>query len=219
MILEDHIKDNKDLFTNKVIQISKDLNEINPDWLMGIMYHESRLDPHIRNKLNAVGLIQFMPDTAESLGTTPDKLAAMSNVSQLDYVYKYFKPYRNKLNTAYDLFLTTFFPAGIGKPDTWIIHSDKLKPETIAKWNSIFDLDKSNSITIGEYKQYLDQIFDRYGLDPYAKGSGFMLPMIEIFSDPAKALKKKDLKKKILIGAGILAGIGVVLALIFTPRK
>lgn len=38
----------------------------------------------------ATGLIQFMPSTAKQLGTTTDKLAAMTEVDQLDYVAKYF---------------------------------------------------------------------------------------------------------------------------------
>lgn len=41
----------------------------------------------------ATGLIQFMPATAQGMGTTTAALAAMSAVQQLDYVQRYFKPY------------------------------------------------------------------------------------------------------------------------------
>ena len=43
-----------------------------------------------RSKYRATGLIQFMPKTAKNLGTSTQQLFKMSNVQQLDYVYKYF---------------------------------------------------------------------------------------------------------------------------------
>src|SRR4051812_1834879 len=47
--------------------------------------------PSIRNAAGsgATGLIQFMPSTARSLGTSTDAMAKMTDVAQLDYVAKY----------------------------------------------------------------------------------------------------------------------------------
>jgi hypothetical protein len=54
----------------------------------------------IRSPIGAVGLIQFTEDTAESLGTTTDKLSAMSFENQSKYVIKYFK--QRKVKMHYD---------------------------------------------------------------------------------------------------------------------
>lgn len=113
------VKENREQFANKVIEIAAYLG-INPDWLMAVMYLESGINPAARNKItNATGLIQFMPDTAKSLGTTIADLSAMSNVRQLDYVKAYLSPYKGKMRSLADTYLTVFYPAAISKPSTW----------------------------------------------------------------------------------------------------
>jgi len=54
----------------------------------------------IRSPIGAVGLIQFTEDTAESLGTTTDKLSTLSFEEQSKYVIKYFK--QRKVKMHYD---------------------------------------------------------------------------------------------------------------------
>jgi len=169
MILENYITENKDLFINRVNEISTILG-INPDWLMLDMYHESGLDSSAVNPNGgATGLIQFMPATAAGLGTSTDDLLNMSNVDQLDYVLAYFKPYAGRIKTAYDIFLIDFFPAALGKPDDYIFHTSNLSAQTIANANKIFDLDGDGQITMAEYKQNLNNYFSKYGLDPSKK--------------------------------------------------
>lgn len=56
--------------------------------------------PHVRGQGQAIGLIQFMPATADELGTSVEQLASMSAIEQLDYVERYlikrgFKPGMN----------------------------------------------------------------------------------------------------------------------------
>lgn len=60
-----------------------------PDDLMAIIKSESGFSTTAKNKSGATGLIQFMPSTAEDLGTTTDALAKMSDSEQMDYVEKY----------------------------------------------------------------------------------------------------------------------------------
>ncbi|MGC8160121.1 transglycosylase SLT domain-containing protein, partial [Salmonella enterica] len=72
--------ENKVEFTDKVKTISTELG-INHNWLMFVMWFESKLNPQAVNPISgATGLIQFMPSTARSLGTTTDVLRRMSNV-------------------------------------------------------------------------------------------------------------------------------------------
>lgn len=156
MIFENYIKTNKTLFISKVNQISSLLG-IEPDWLMFTMMFESGLNPKAINQYTkAVGLIQFMPNTALGLGITTDLLYQMSNIDQLDYVYKYLKPYVGKMHSMTDVYFAVFFPAAIGKPNTHILQTSSLSASKIAEQNQIFDLNKDKQITVGEVTQYLE---------------------------------------------------------------
>lgn len=156
MWYSEYVKNNKEAFLNKVVSISNQLG-INPNWLMFVMYWESGLNPAIRNKYSgATGLIQFMPATATALGTSVSALANMSNVEQLDYVYKYYRPYAGHMNNLYDVYLVTFFPAALGKADNWVLQTSSLSPRIIAEQNPAIDLNKDKQITVGEFKRYVD---------------------------------------------------------------
>lgn len=153
------VKENTAAFEQKVVDISKSLG-IKPNWLMQVMYIESSLNHRIVNKdTSATGLIQFMPNTARSLGTTIADLAAMSNVAQLDYVYKYLAPYKSKLKRYVDVYMTVFFPAAVGKSNDAVIKTNTLSAATIARVNPAYDLDKNKEISVGEiYKAILKRV-------------------------------------------------------------
>lgn len=156
MWFENKVTTNKEAFLQKVKLISAKLG-IDPNWLMFVMNSESGLNPAAYNPNGgASGLIQFMPDTAIGLGTTTAALRQMSNVDQLDYVYKYFYPYRGKMDSIYDLYLVTFFPAALGKGDSYILQTSKLSAKVIADANPGIDLDNNDQITVGEFKNWID---------------------------------------------------------------
>jgi hypothetical protein len=145
-------------FVEKVKYISQRLG-IDPDWLMGVMWQESRLRPGAKNSISgATGLIQFMPNTALSLGTTIQALAAMDAVTQLDYVYQYYAPYAGKIHSFADTYFVTFFPVAIGKPDDWVLQSEKLSAEKIATQNNIYDVNRDGKLTVAEVKSKLPKI-------------------------------------------------------------
>ena len=152
MIFEEYVKENKERFISKVKEISE-LLSINPEWLMFTMWFESRLKANAINpKSMAAGLIQFMPSTAKALGTSTDGLLKMSNIEQLDYVYKYLKPYKGRMKTWVDVYLAVFYPAAMGKGDNYVIKSD-----LVAKQNQIFDLNKDLDISVDEIKKVLQE--------------------------------------------------------------
>ncbi|MGN0014863.1 MAG: transglycosylase SLT domain-containing protein [Candidatus Gastranaerophilaceae bacterium] len=77
-------------FSAKVEEIAKKLN-CDPNDLLGMMYSESGLNSTaVNGSSGATGLIQFMPSTAQGLGTSTAELANMSPIEQLDYVEKFF---------------------------------------------------------------------------------------------------------------------------------
>lgn len=147
-------------FAEVVNAVAKNLGMQNPNWLMQVIHAESAgtFSPSIQNpKTKATGLIQFMPATAIGLGTTVEALKKMSRVQQMAWVQKYFWPYRNRLNSYYDVYLVVFFPAAIGKPDNWIMQTSKLSPEIIAKQNPAINIQKDGKITVAEFKEYLQK--------------------------------------------------------------
>ena len=171
MMFENLVKENKVEFLSKVRQISANLG-IEPDWLMIVMSAESGInpqavnyqpkkgdskDPYIRSAYRATGLIQFMPHTAENIGTTNQTLYRMNNVQQLVYVEKYFKylGMTGKMHCVEDLYLATFFPIAVGKPDTFILQARDLSAYAVASENTGIDLNKDLKITVAEFKQYI----------------------------------------------------------------
>lgn len=99
-------------FLTKLVQVSSRLG-CNPEHLLTAMFYESAgtLDPgirgpHVPGDGQAVGLIQFMPSTAAGLGTSAGALAGMSRSQQLDYVEKYFEPFKGQLTSYYKLYAT-----------------------------------------------------------------------------------------------------------------
>jgi hypothetical protein len=161
IVLSQYITQNKDAFLSKVVEIAGKLS-IDPNWLMAVMYKESNLDPMARNSYTgATGLIQFMPATAVGLGTTTAALFTMTNVQQLDYVYKYFKPYSKKMKSYEDTYFAVFFPAAIGKPDEWVIQGGGLSASAVAAQNSGLDYNSDKKITVAEVKTWLYKGFSQ----------------------------------------------------------
>jgi len=98
-----------------------------PNDLMAVIAFESgrTFSPSVKNKLSgATGLIQFMPNTAKSLGTTTTKLSKMTALQQLDYVEKYFQPYKGRLTDIFDLYMAVLWPRAIGKTKSYILFSE-----------------------------------------------------------------------------------------------
>jgi hypothetical protein len=156
----EYVKENRVEFTEKVASICSQLN-IKPEWLMFVMWFESKLNPQAVNPISgATGLIQFMPSTARGLGTTTDVLKRMSNVQQLDYVLAYLRPYKGRMRTWVDVYLAVFYPRAMGNPN-FVITSD-----IVAKQNKIFDLNKDLDISVKEIETALrKQIPEKYRKD------------------------------------------------------
>jgi hypothetical protein len=125
--------------------------------MLAIMYLETdkTMDPSKRNPTpgaTATGLIQFLESTAKNLGTTTDKLGAMTRVDQMAYVEKYFNQSGIKKVAApgiSDLYMAVFAPIGIGKPADYVLYSLEKTPKAY-KDNKIYDTDNNGTITKAE---------------------------------------------------------------------
>jgi hypothetical protein len=96
------------------------------DHLMAAMAFESveTFSPAVKNPMSgATGLIQFMPETAQLLGTNLDDLAALTAEEQLYYVEKYFQPFKGKLTTLEDIYMAILWPRAVGQPNDFVLFS------------------------------------------------------------------------------------------------
>lgn len=139
-------------FRARVHWIAHDLG-LKADDLMACMAWESgeTFSPAIRNGAGsgATGLIQFMPKTAISLGTTVERLAGMAAEDQLNFVYKYFRPWKGRLQNLGDIYMAILWPAGVGQPDSYVLWEKGARPTTYRQ-NAGLDSDKDGRITRAE---------------------------------------------------------------------
>lgn len=136
-------------FVQKVKEMATRLG-VKPEWILAVMKNEAGMDPKARNPNGgATGLIQFMPATARGLGTTTEALSKMSATEQLKYVEKYYSSFKGQIKSGTDLYLATFWPAAVGKSDSY-----KIGGAEVARVNGIFDLNKNGQITAGEFREY-----------------------------------------------------------------
>ena len=135
------------------LQLVADKLGIDPSSLITVMKKESNIDPAAVNKKSgATGLIQFMPKTALSLGTTTDALRKMSAVDQLDYVYLYYKKAGVKPGMdAGDLYVATFYPAALGKSKDTVIGR---KGSPVYDQNVILDKNRDGYITVADIRTH-----------------------------------------------------------------
>lgn len=98
--------------------------QANPDYLMAAMAFETgrTFSPKALNaQSKATGLIQFMPRTAQSLGTTTDQLSRMTAEDQLVFVEQYLTSYKGRMETIEDTYMAILFPIAIGKPNDHVL--------------------------------------------------------------------------------------------------
>lgn len=143
-----------DEFCRRVREIADSLGT-DPNHLMACMAFESgeTFSPAVKNAAGsgATGLIQFMPSTAQALGTTTDELASMTAEEQLDYVETYFKPSRGKLTSLDDVYMAILWPAAVGKPSDYVLFA-KDDPEHPKRYiqNAGLDFNQDGIITKAE---------------------------------------------------------------------
>lgn len=108
---------------------------INPyaGYVMACVAFESAktFSPSVKNGAGsgAVGLIQFMPATARSLGTDTLALSKMSALEQLEYVFKYLTNchMNSRISSLEDMYMSILLPSAIGKPLDYVLFKSGTK--------------------------------------------------------------------------------------------
>jgi hypothetical protein len=147
----------------KLIQVAEAVGA-DPDLLAAVISLETgaTFDPSIPNQaclrrtgdLNrcATGLIQFTPDTAKMLGTSPADLRSMNICRQLDFVQKFYERVTRGrgIRVRGDEYVAPFAPEFLGRPDdVEIYRQGQLEYDR----NRGLDLDSDGVITVGELRQ------------------------------------------------------------------
>lgn len=145
----------------KVEQIAARL-KTDPKWLLAAMSFEtggSFSPSEVNGASGATGLIQFMPSTARSLGTSTGALAGMSRLQQLDYVEKYLFPYSGRLNSLEDVYMSILWPAAVGKSNNTVLMSGNVA----YRQNDGLDINSDGAITkaeaAGKVREHYRQLF------------------------------------------------------------
>lgn len=125
--------------------------DIPVDFLMSAMAFETgeSFSPGVLSQAGsgATGLIQFMPSIAERLGTTVEELKSMTAEQQLDYVEKYFTPYKGRLRTLADVYMAILWPKAVGEGEDDVL----FRQGTIQyAQNRGLDLNKDDEVTVSE---------------------------------------------------------------------
>jgi hypothetical protein len=117
-------------FLDKVVSVSSELG-FDPNDLLRVIDFETagsfspKAQPIRKDGTkisSATGLIQFLEKTANGLGTTTADLANMTAVEQLDYVKRYFEPFKGRIKNFGDVYMAVHWPKGVGKDDSYVMY-------------------------------------------------------------------------------------------------
>ena len=147
-------------FEQKVRAISQKL-DVPPEWLMAVMYTESRFDAKVKNRRGsgAVGLIQWMPITAKEHNLSSSEIQNLSHIEQLDYVYTYLKTVQERygsFSTLTDLYLGILYPKAIGNDHCFSLFE---KPSLAYKLNKGLDENKDGRVSISDIDKRMKRLY------------------------------------------------------------
>ena len=147
-------------FGHEVRRVARAL-DIPAEWLMAVMYAESRLDPAIVNQRGsqATGLIQFMPTTARELGTSVAALRQMTALEQLTYVQRYLADVRDRYGpyqSLTDLYLAILYPKARSQDYCYTLYA---KPSMAYDRNRGLDEDRDGRVSVSDVDQFVRRLF------------------------------------------------------------
>lgn len=154
------------IFKQKLKEISQAIN-IDENSIIKLMKHESGLDPTIKNSIGCVGLIQFCPSSGAVKTINGQQYTLEDLRNNLEIQMEAIKQFwvagykRGKIRKPADLYIYNFFPVAAGKGDDFVLQTNNLSAQTIAKSNPIFNRilgrERSTPLTVGDLTQYYEK--------------------------------------------------------------
>lgn len=171
----------------------------NVNAIAAVIQIESGGKPSAVNKTSgATGLIQFMPSTAKTLGTTVEALRGMSALEQLDFVERYYeRTLAGFMPTdPGDYYVATFMPAYLGRADSDVIAR---KGEKVYDQNTGLDFDQNGELTVGDVRAVFHRTYDSAATrGPWVPGA----------SQVPQGTSHLSQGQGLLVGAGVLLVVG-----------
>ncbi len=126
-----------------------------PAWLLNVIACESLFIPSARNSLpgqTAMGLLQFIEATAQSLGTTTEAIRRMNPVEQLSLVERYLTSFRGRLNNLADVYMAVFRGFIVEGENASVVAplDNSNREQRIYSLNKWLDINRNGKITKGE---------------------------------------------------------------------
>lgn len=142
-------------FVQKLFNIANAL-QINPNWLLAVMWSESGLNHKATNSIGCYGLIQFCNQVWVK------QMFGLSALAQLDFVKKYYELNgvgRNVFPKSFwELYLINFYPASFAHrfENTYIIGSEAglNNAKNVRNHNYLFDVNKDGLISMADFRQF-----------------------------------------------------------------
>ncbi|MEL6672892.1 MAG: transglycosylase SLT domain-containing protein [Bacteroidota bacterium] len=130
-------------------------------WLMSVMFAESGFRSRVSNYQGsgAVGLIQFMPQTAKELQTSTWALQQMTATEQLTYVEKYLAQVRRRYGpyqSLGDLYLGILYPKARGKDACFRLYG---RPSEAYRQNKGLDENRDGQVTVSDIDLRMARLF------------------------------------------------------------
>lgn len=153
-------------FEMKVQQVATELR-VPAEWLMAVMYSESRFNPSVANfkGSGAVGLIQFMVPTVKELNVRMGTklymkdIAAMNAVEQLDLVAEYFQTIRERYGeyqSLTDFYLAVLYPKARKQEACYTLYA---KPAKAYQMNAGLDENHDGKVTVSDIDKRMQRMF------------------------------------------------------------
>ncbi|MEZ4825639.1 MAG: transglycosylase SLT domain-containing protein [Bacteroidia bacterium] len=153
-------------FEEKVVEVARDL-DVPPEWLMAVMYSESKLNPAVINRRGsgATGLIQFMVPTVKELNSRLGTSYYMSDVrkmeahEQMELVREYLQTVRERYgeyDSLTDLYLAILYPKALGFGENYTLYS---KPTRMYNQNVGLDENGDGSVTVSDISNRMRRLF------------------------------------------------------------
>lgn len=133
-----------------------------PSHLMSCMAFETgrTFSPTIKNGAGApyYGIIQGGAAFCKDVGITLDQWRSLTALQQLDYVYKWYLPYKGRMKDLPSWYMRILWPAAVSQPDSYVLWDSKSRPTTYIQ-NKGLDVNKDGQITRGEVSKVIYNIY------------------------------------------------------------
>jgi len=134
---------------------------VRAEWLMAVMYSESKFDAQVLNHRGsgATGLIQFMPATASEMNVSLQRLGRMTHLQQLEYVYMYLQTARERYgnyDSLTDLYLAILYPKARKQEYCYTLYA---KPTRAYTQNRGLDENKDGRVTISDIDRRMKRLY------------------------------------------------------------